>query len=520
MSVSVSTISYQWDRVIKVALLGIALVGVLIAYFDTAKSLVSIWDSSETFAHGYIIAPISLWLIWRRRRLIASIDLVPYWPALIVLAHCGFAWLLAEFAEVQVVKQYAFVAMIPALVLCMLGLSLARALAFPLLFLLLAVPFGEVFIPPLIDFTANFTVAALQMTGIPVLREGTRFAIPSGDWSVVEACSGVRYLISSLTLGCLFAYLTYQSWYRRILFIIFSIVVPILANGLRAYLIVMIGHLSSMQLAVGFDHLIYGWIFFGLVMFFMFWIGSFWRQKAVIHTTDHDVLREEPGQSLSLIDYLGVLICAMVCYAAWPVYAEYSSKSESSEVSVELSKLSFRWTEIPAFSQWRPGYSHPRAALDKSFQHDWYRVGLAVRYYKNQNIESKLVSSVNQLLSSDEHNWRLLGTDMREEAIHDRQLRVIEHRLQDLSGHHLLIWQFYLIDDTVCVNPYFGKFLQAKAKLLMHGDDGSAIFVFAPYTENTEEARLFLRPFLRDNLSVILQGLSVNNLLAKASAAK
>jgi exosortase len=69
----------------------------------------------------------------------------------------------------------------------------------------------------------------------------------------VEACSGVRYLISSVTLGCLYAYLTYQSTKKRLLFIAVSIVVPIIANGLRAYMIVMIGHLSGMELATGGD---------------------------------------------------------------------------------------------------------------------------------------------------------------------------------------------------------------------------------------------------------------------------
>ena len=143
-------------------------------------------------------------------------------------------------------------------------------------------PFGEALIPPLIDFTADFTVTALQLTGIPVYREGSFFTIPSGNWSVVEACSGLRYLIASFTLGALYAYLTYRSLKRRLIFIALSVIVPIIANGVRAYLIVMTGHLSDMSLAVGIDHLIYGWVFFGLVMLLLFWAGSFWREDGRI----------------------------------------------------------------------------------------------------------------------------------------------------------------------------------------------------------------------------------------------
>ncbi|MGB9110211.1 MAG: exosortase A, partial [Telluria sp.] len=262
----------------SLVLLVLALLAPLALYFGTVRSIVSIWNSSETFAHGYVILPISLWLVWRRRENFSLYPPQPWAPALALLALLGAGWLAAQLGEVQVVSQYTFVAMFPVAALALLGPRLAGSLAFPLLFLLFAVPFGEVFVAPLIQFTADFTVAAVRATGIPVLRSGTRFELPTGSWSVVEACSGVRYLISSITLGCLYAYLTYRSMARRFLFIGLAMVVPVIANGLRAYMIVMIGHLSGMALATGVDHLIYGWLFFGLVMFVMFWIGSFWRE--------------------------------------------------------------------------------------------------------------------------------------------------------------------------------------------------------------------------------------------------
>ena len=176
-------------------------------------------------------------------RQLRALPPTPYWPALVLLAAgrrrlaAGAHGRSAGGAAVRARRHAA-------------GDRAGRAgprawrasLAFPLLFLLFAVPFGEVFIAPLIEFTADFTVAAVQLTGIPVLRNGTRFDLPTGSWSVVEACSGVRYLISSVTLGCLYAYLTYRSTTRRALFVALSIVVPIIANGLRAYMIVMIGH--------------------------------------------------------------------------------------------------------------------------------------------------------------------------------------------------------------------------------------------------------------------------------------
>ena len=134
----------------------------------------------------------------------------PDYLGFLLLAVLGFGWLVAAAGQVQVVQQYAMTAMVPAAVLALAGRRVAWALAFPLAFLLLAVPFGEAFLPRLMDWTADFTVGALRATGIPVYREGTFFAIPSGSWSVVEACSGLRYLIASVTVGALYAYLTYR----------------------------------------------------------------------------------------------------------------------------------------------------------------------------------------------------------------------------------------------------------------------------------------------------------------------
>src|SRR2546423_1258251 len=81
---------------------------------------------------------------------------------------------------------------------------------------------------------------------------------PTGSWWIVEACSGLRYLIASAMVGMLYAYLAYRSLSRRIAFVAASLAVPILANWLRAYMIVMIGYLSGNRLAVGIDHIIYG----------------------------------------------------------------------------------------------------------------------------------------------------------------------------------------------------------------------------------------------------------------------
>jgi exosortase A len=475
-------------------LIALALLAPFALYFGTARSIVAIWNSSETFAHGYIILPISLWLIWRRRANFAALPPTPYWPALILMAMAGAAWLLARMGEVQVVQQYAFVAMLPLIALGVLGRRLAASLAFPLLFLLFAVPFGEIFIDPLISFTADFTVRAVQLTGIPVLRNGTRFEIPSGSWSVVEACSGVRYLISSVTIGCLYAYLTYRSTTRRALFIAFSIVVPVIANGLRAYMIVMIGHLSSMTLATGVDHLIYGWLFFGLVMFVMFWIGSYWREDeppaVAVGQADSATRAGQPRLA-------GMVLATLALAALWPAFAAFNQRATYNPKPVVLDKVAVSWAPATAFSDWLPHYMTPDAGYNDVFaspQTAAAPVALTIFYYRNQDNTKALISSVNKLVG-EKDAWHEVRSALRSEQMGRRPLMLRETTMSGPSGP-MLVWQFMWVDQQYTVNNYAGKLMQARAKLSFRADDGAAILLAAPYTEQPELARGALRAFL------------------------
>lgn len=227
---------------------------------DTVAEMVDIWNRNETFTHCFLIAPISLWLIWRMRDRIAALPPKPSAIATLALPFVGALWLASAMAYVNAAAQFAYVCMLIVAAVAVCGLRFARMAIFPLAFLFLAIPVGEFALPTMMEWTADFTVAAVRLSGIPVYREGQQFVIPSGSWSVVEACSGVRYLIASYTVGALYAYLNYRSFVRRAIFFAFSVLVPIVANWLRAYLIVMLGHLSSNRLAVGVDHLIYGWL--------------------------------------------------------------------------------------------------------------------------------------------------------------------------------------------------------------------------------------------------------------------
>ena len=479
----------------RAAMLVLALLAPFALYFGTVRSIVGLWNSSETFAHGYVILPISLWLIWRRRENFSLYPVQPWAPGLALVALLGAGWLAAQLGEVQVVSQYTFVAMFPAIALALLGPRLAGSLAFPLLFLLFAVPFGEIFVEPLIHFTADFTVAAVRATGIPVLRSGTRFELPTGNWSVVEACSGVRYLISSITLGCLYAYLTYRSMARRALFIGLSIVVPIIANGLRAYMIVMIGHLSGMELATGVDHLIYGWLFFGLVMFIMFWIGSYWREDtetlAAAGAADAQAAAGA-GAGRRIPAMAGYVILAA---ALWPALALIGERSNQNPLPVAFRDVPVSWPAAPEFADWKPDYMAPDATLHRSYQAGATPVALTVLYYRNQDRRKSLISSINRLAGYKD-SWHAVESAARTVSFAGRPLALRETILRQPGGN-IMVWSWIWIGGHYTSSDIAGKLYQASAKALLRGDDGAAIMLSAP-ADDPARARAALQRFVQE----------------------
>lgn len=497
---NISTSSLPQDRHWRAYLvLLFASLTVLVWIFrETATSLIALWQSSETFAHGFIIFPISLYLIWRARARLAAIAPRPCGWSLLALAVLSVCWMIARSADVQVIAQYLFVAMIAALTATLLGNRVARAIAFPLAFMLLAVPFGEIFIRPLIDFTADFTVAALHLTGIPVYREGSHFTLPSGSWSVVEACSGLRYLIASFTLGCLYAYLTYRTRRRQLIFVALSILVPIIANGIRAYLIVLLGHFSEMTLAVGVDHLIYGWLFFGFVMFLLFWVGGRWREDTPVLTETASL----PEAATSPLKAIGFAAASLIIAWAAPAWLDHLEQFNPAPAALNLPQNLGNWTAQPSVTGLKPVFPGAAATLLQEYRNGDQVVGIYLAFFRNQNHNAKVVSSQNYLAEDKTHSWSLTG-------VSDYTLRTEPGQVQQSrlswGNQQLLAWQWFWIDKTQTANPYLAKYLQAKQRLTGRGDDGMDVVIFAPYDKRPDEVTRIMETFLTQAAPAIEQ---------------
>lgn len=492
------------DKRLPLWLTGVGLLSLLAIFWPTFVSIAAIWERSETFAHGYIIFPISAYLIWQRRAALLAVDYRPDWRAALLLLGLGGGWLLAQAGGVQVIEQYAAVAAIPLMVWGILGWRAVRTILFPLAFLLLAVPFGEFLIPPLMEFTADFVVTALQLTGIPVYREGLFFTIPSGQWSVVEGCSGLRYLIASFTLGTLYAYLTYRSTKRRIIFSLLSILVPIIANGLRAYMIVMIAHYSDMKLALGVDHYIYGWVFFGLVMLLLFWIGAFWREDDETAQTEKPA-QAVPGQTVERGAFIKAIALMIAVTLPWALYAHFleARSAMKVEVAIPAPMPAKGWqAQTTPLADWKPHFKNASAEQMQTYSRDGKLVGVYLAYYRTQHQDAELINSQNVMIQQKHAVWSNVGESAKSATLGGVSVPVTQTLLKS-NAQRLLIWEWNRINGQHMNNPALGKIRLALSKVLGARDDGASIVIFTPYEGNPAQTAPVLQAFIADMLPAI-----------------
>jgi exosortase/archaeosortase family protein len=332
----------------------------------------------------------------------------------------------------------------------MIGNHLAWRYKFPLVYLLFSVPMGENLIPWLQDVTAWFTVFFLKLNGIPVYVDGLYIQIPTGMFEVAVACSGIRYLIASVAVGTLFGYLTYNKFYKQILFIIFAIGLPILANGIRAYGIVAIAYYSDMEYATGADHLIYGWVFFGLVIMLMFWLGGLFADKALTKSNSTTVITAKYQYKSSIMALL-IMGLSFAFIQTMPI----TTKPPISASALQGTKA--------INSDWGITFFN---SLSRSHIIDDTGVEYVVAKFANRQTEGELISSNNVLFNPD--RWTIVETQLNTASEPTFKFIVI----RDISGHERTILFRYVIGDMQSTSKMKVKLTQAWHSLLHRTSKG------------------------------------------------
>ncbi len=471
------------------ALLSIILIAWAVVYQQAILGMEAIWSRSDTFAHGYFILPISIWLLWRDKEHLLASQVSATWLALPILAGSLFVWLFSYAADINVLGQLSAVISLICLLWLMVGNKIAWRYKFPLAYLVFAVPMGENLIPQLQDITAWFTVFFLKLNGIPVFVDGLYIQIPTGMFEVAVACSGIRYLIASIAVGTLFAYLTYNKTYKQVVFILFAMLLPILANGIRAYGIVAIAYYSDMKYATGVDHLIYGWLFFGVVIMLMFYIGGLFADegsadKELVEKESETAKTIETSASNRLINgkFVTGFIFLMI---TWTIFHAISVIEKPLTPQVALTG------EVVKHSSWGITFND---SIRRSHVINNQGIETLKAVYGNKQSQGELISFNNVLHN---HNaWTVVATKQVNMA---NKPALIVH-LRNIKGTPASYIYQYRVDDYQGISSNEVKFRQALQSLFRQSDYSEINAAFILGKTNFSEAE----PLLLNTLEQLL----------------
>jgi exosortase A len=461
-------------------------------FHHTAWLIVTTWVGSRTFSHGFLIVPIFLYLVWiRADRLMALRPRPAYWMAGILALLTGI-WLLSSLGHVRVVQEFALLGMLEAMIWMVLGTAVVRALWFPLLFLFFAVPFGESAIGPLQDFTAHFAVGCLRLSQVPVILEHRTIWVPSGPWIVAEACSGIRYLISSLVLGLVYASLVYRSRRRRALFVLASVAVPIVANGIRAYGIILLAYVTNNRLAVGVDHIIYGWVFFTAVQLLLFSLGLRWHEAAAPAPANQEMLAGDTRKTSSSRGIAAAAVCAMFLAGVASASEAYLAKRASVDSPQPFLAVSAPWQAVDSLGHgWAP-LLHSPSQMSSSYQSGGHVVDVYLAQYSAAKAV-ELVSGYNQI--TDARVWSENTGGFRTITMQGGTATVRWDIIESPTASRL-VWRWYWIDGLPSADATQVKLAQAKARLLARPTTVTVAAVSAEYLSDPSQAASDLQAFL------------------------
>ena len=466
-----------------------------LGYQGSWSALINTWRTDTTFSHGLLIIPLAVFIAWQKRHELSRLDLRPSWLGLVWLSAALAIWLLGRLVHVRVLEQVGLIGALQALVPLALGSAATRLLLFPLGFLWFAVPFGKELVPPLMEITADLSVFFLRLTGVPVYREGMLLQIPAGTYEVARACSGIKFLTAAVALGAFYAYINYRTLRKRLIFVAVSIVVAILSNGVRAYLLVLIGHLTDMTFRHDRWHIVLGYVLFGIILLLLFYMGGRYRDDEPPTALPAAVADTGAGTAFAWrIVVPAVLLMTGVPVVARALIDAGGSTERIAAMSVPLVPAAGWVSAGEAAIDWRPHIAGGASRVEGSYRRDSAPVDVFIEIYPVPSRDDAEMVSYRNSIQKDA-NERLYAD------------KVIDPRLPALAGLRVreteipgsparLVWYWYDVAGHSTVSPARVKLAELRSVLTQGRAAQRVIVLSTSAVESPATARDRLREFV------------------------
>ncbi|MEO1251158.1 MAG: exosortase C-terminal domain/associated protein EpsI [Pseudomonadota bacterium] len=467
-----------------VAYLAFAGVAIL-ATAPTAIDLGAIWATSTTYLYGFFVAPAALWMVLSTRGEIA--DAGGFWPGVLIVAAGAVIWLFGFSAGLSLLEQTGLTTLLIGGVGALFGARYLTVFAWPLLFLYLMVPAGDIAVPVLQAFTAQAAVFVLNAIGFDIWLDGVLIYTSVGVFAVAEACAGLNLLIASVMLAALFAHFSFQTLSARAGFVLLVIAAALVANTARAVVIILIQVIDGDQSTGLSAHGVIGVSTHAVVLIGCAWVASRFSKKQP---------RERAPISAPDLKPMGAAF-ALAVIAAASAYANVvvAAKSPTRDAPATLSLLAAPgWRILPPPQNWRPSAHGADRSAAATYDQKGERVYLTISYYTHYRRDAEAVSSLNRAWDGAE--WRWIGDYEAVAYVFgvSEQRRYSKNAGPD--GRRLLALEVFWVGDDVFLEPGAAKLALAKERL-RGGDPETGKFIMAAaYNDDPAEASTLLVRYL------------------------
>lgn len=457
----------------------------IVVFFDAISSAVRVWYINDTFNHCFFVLPLVLYSIWSNKGAMAEqppgISII---GALSILV-CLFLYALGKAAYVEFIQHIAVFGMLPATLLFVTGWQVFKKVLAPMAFVFFCVPFGEELVPFFQEITADIALFLLKIIGVPVFRDGLYITIPNGNFVVAEACSGVRFFIACIVLGCAFAYMNFRSQWRAVLFVAYSMAMPVLANGIRAFGIIYIGHTVSIEKASGADHIIFGWVFFAFVILFLVFSGYLFsdgsRQWRETLNHVHEKWKVRSGWGVLCLSLFPIILGGFLNLMINP--------ESGKEFDLDKGQLKVVSEQELSNLAWVPSFKHADQYRVMSYNSSQVNVYQAIYHHNKDGKE--MINWKNRLFDVDA--WSVIDNlDYKLESVGSVNVKV----LTSLNGRKRLLVYWFVVVDRVSSNQWKIKLQQAINSLLLRPSGGALIAFSVDFDGDPQRALVSVEPIL------------------------
>lgn len=235
-------------------------------YWSILFHLAKQWFNDPNFSHGFFVPVFSLFVLWRNREKLARQPRQPSSWGLLIVAFALCVLIVGALGAELFLSRTSLLLLLAGLVIFFCGWPLFRAVLFPWAFLFLMIPIPEIVFSqitfPLQILASKVAALLLPLLGVPVLREGNIINLPAMPLEVAEACSGIRSLLSLVTLAVIYGYLAETRTWARIVLALASIPIAVASNSLRIVGTGLLVQYWDPYKAEGFFHTFSGWLVF------------------------------------------------------------------------------------------------------------------------------------------------------------------------------------------------------------------------------------------------------------------